>query len=174
MLQPFPYYSIHNWPEYLIWSQSVTTKSDVEDFNPHTLNCGVHQAGLGLRELLLTKLINAEQSCYRSSVFLNLEQRTRFTMLNDVSTTLIDETNKYLNRRKSTNSSSEDNSLNVKEKGLLTNMKNLLGKKSKSKSFLNSTQSLVGKSGYAMLGPLQPPLPYSLSLSRGTLSLSSI
>ena len=95
-------------------------------------------------------------------------------MLNDVSSTLIDETNKYLNRRKSTNTSNEENSLNVKEKGLLTNMKNLLGKKSKSKSFLNSPQSSVGKSGYALLGALQPPQPLSLSLSRGTLSLLSI
>ena len=146
----------------------MSTKSDIEDFNPYTLNCGIHQAGPRLRELLLTKLINAEQSCYRSSVFLNLEQRTRFTMLNDVSTSLIDETNKYLNRRKSTNSSTEDNSLNLKEKGLLTNMKNLLGKKSKSKSFLNSTQSSVGKSGYATLGPLEPPQPLSLTTSRGS------
>ena len=96
---------------------------------------------------------------FRSSVFLNLEQRTRFTMLNDVSSSLIDETNKYLNGRKSTNSSTEENSLGGKEKGLLTNMKNFLGKKSESKSFLNSTQqSSVGKSGYATLGPPQPPL----------------
>ena len=170
MLQLIYFLNIHNWPTYLIWLQSVTTKSDVDNFNPHTLNCGVHKAGPRLRELLLTKLINAEQSCYRSSVFLNLEQRTRFTMLNDVSSTLIDETNKYLNRRKSTNSSTEENSLNVKERGILTNMKNLLGKKSKSKSFLSSTQSPVGKSGYAMLGPLQPPhpQPLSLSLSRGS------
>ena len=145
----------------------MTTKSDVEDFNPNTLNCGIHQAGPRLRELLLTKLINAEQSCYRSSVFLNLEQRTRFTMLNDVSNSLIDETNKYLNRRKSTDSSTEENSLSGKEKGLLTNMKNLLGKKSKPKSLLNSTQSSVGKSGYATLGPLEPPQPLSLTTSRG-------
>ena len=147
----------------------MTTKSDVENFNPYGLNCGIHKTGPRLRELLLTKLINAEQSCYRSSVFLNLDQRTRFTMLNDVSNSLIDETNKYLHRRKSTDSSTEENSLNVKEKGLLTNMKNLLGKKPKSKSFLNSTQSSVGKSGYATLGPPQPPQPLSLSLSRGNL-----
>ena len=149
----------------------MTTKSDVENFNPNTLNCGIFPGGARLRELVLSKLINAEQSCYRSSVFLNLEQRTRFTMLNDVSTTLLDETKKYLKRRRSTHSSTEDNSLHGKEKGLLTNMKNLLGKKSKSKSFLNSTQPSMGKSGYAMLGPLQPPQPLSLSLSRGRLSI---
>ena len=72
------------------------TKSDVADFAPYQLNEGVHEAGPEFFEHLLTKLINAEQACYKSSAFLNLEQRTRLTMLSQVSNTLVSETNKYL------------------------------------------------------------------------------
>ena len=63
---------------------SVITKSDVADFSPLAINEGLHENTTEFIETLLEKLINAEQACYKSSVFLNLEQRTRLTMLNQV------------------------------------------------------------------------------------------
>ena len=63
---------------------SVITKLDVADFSPLPINEGLHENSPELIENLLEKLINAEQACYKSSVFLNLEQRTRLTMLNQV------------------------------------------------------------------------------------------
>ena len=64
---------------------SVATKKDVPDFEPVSLNSGEHGAAGGrLGELLLSKLVAAELACYKSDVFLGLEQRTRLTMLSQV------------------------------------------------------------------------------------------
>ena len=75
---------------------SVVTKSDVADFGPSFVYQGIHKEGDMFKEQLLAKLINAERACYKSSKFLNLEQRTRYSMLSEASDKLIVETNKYL------------------------------------------------------------------------------
>ena len=62
----------------------MATKKDVPDFEPVSLNSGEHEAGGRLGELLLSKLVAAELACYKSDVFLGLEQRTRLTMLSQV------------------------------------------------------------------------------------------
>ena len=62
----------------------MATKKDVPDFEPVSLNSGEHEAGARLGELLLSKLVAAELACYKSDVFLGLEQRTRLTMLSQV------------------------------------------------------------------------------------------
>ena len=139
---------------------SVTTRRDVQPFPPHISHGAVYQAG-ELRELLLTKLVNAEQSCYSSSVFLSLEQRTRLAMLCHVSSELISETNRFLKQRKSTCSSTDEQSSIGKDKKLLSNMKNLIGKRSKSKFSLISNKSSVSKLEKNMLGAP------AMSLSRG-------
>ena len=66
------------------------------DFAPLDLNEGLHPVTSELMEQLVIKLINAEQACYRSSVFLGLEQRTRLSMLAQVSDTLVSDSNKFL------------------------------------------------------------------------------
>ena len=115
---------------------SVTTKSDVPDFQPVMLNEGIHNPTSEFFEQLLTKIVNAEQACYKSSVFLSLEQRTRLTMLSQMSDTLVNETNKYLKPSSSRGSSVDENALSSKDKGILKNMRSLLTKRSRSKSFL--------------------------------------
>ena len=118
------------------FNSSVTTKSDVPDFQPFILNEGIHKPSPKFFEQLLTKIINAEQACYKSSVFLSLEQRTRLTMLSQMSDTLVTETNKYLKPPNSRGSSVDENALSYKDRGILKNMRSLLTKRSRSKSFL--------------------------------------
>ena len=124
---------------------SVTTKLDVEPFPPSMAEDGIHKAR-HLRDWLLSKLINAELACYKSSDFLRLEERTRLNMLSDVSNTLIDESKRFLQQRKSRGSSEDDQTFNGKEKRLLSNVKSLLGKKSK--SFMNSNKYSLPKSAH--------------------------
>ena len=122
---------------------SVVTKADVADFAPLDLSEGLHPGSPELLDQLVTKLINAEQACYRSSVFLGLEQRTRLSMLAQVSDTLVSDSNKFLQPATSRASSVDENTLSGKEKGLLSNVRSLLTKRSR--SFLSPIQSQDSK-----------------------------
>ena len=124
---------------------SVVTKADVADFAPLDLSEGLHPGSPELLDQLVTKLINAEQACYRSSVFLGLEQRTRLSMLAQVSDTLVSDSNKFLQPATSRASSVDENTLSGKEKGLLSNVRSLLTKRSRSRSFLSPIQSQDSK-----------------------------
>ena len=124
---------------------SVVTKADVADFAPLDLNEGLHPVTSELMEQLVIKLINAEQACYRSSVFLGLEQRTRLSMLAQVSDTLVSDSNKFLQPASSRGNSVDENSLSGKERGLLSNARSLLTKRSRSRSFLSPIKSQDSK-----------------------------
>ncbi|XP_078142802.1 rap1 GTPase-activating protein 2-like [Centroberyx gerrardi] len=60
---------------------SVTAREDVPPFGPPLPNPAVFRKGLEFRDFLLTKLINAETSCYKSDRFARLEERTRAALL---------------------------------------------------------------------------------------------
>ena len=127
---------------------SIVTKSDVADFGPYFRHQGVYQQSQALKEQLLAKLINAEQACYKSSIFLNLERRTRLSMLSEVSNQLQLETDKYLKPVNSRGSSMDDSPPISKDSGILNNMRSILNKRTRSRSLLtpqSPTFSLLSK-----------------------------
>ncbi|XP_031432829.1 rap1 GTPase-activating protein 2 isoform X2 [Clupea harengus] len=60
---------------------AVTAREDVPPFGPPLPSPPIFTEGSVLREFLLTKLINAEISCYKSDRFSRLEVRTRSSLL---------------------------------------------------------------------------------------------
>ncbi|XP_047463519.1 rap1 GTPase-activating protein 2-like [Mugil cephalus] len=60
---------------------SVTARDDVPPFGPPLPTPAVFKRGPEFRDFLLTKLINAELSCYKSERFARLEERTRAALL---------------------------------------------------------------------------------------------
>ncbi|KAI5618340.1 rap1 GTPase-activating protein 1-like, partial [Silurus asotus] len=60
---------------------SITAREDVPPFGPPLPNPPIFTEGSVFREFLLTKLINAEISCYRAERFSKLELRTRSSLL---------------------------------------------------------------------------------------------
>ena len=55
---------------------SVAARNDVPFFGPTLPSPAVFKKGPELREFLLTKLINAENACYKAEKFAKLEVRT--------------------------------------------------------------------------------------------------
>ncbi|KAK2855281.1 hypothetical protein Q7C36_007150 [Tachysurus vachellii] len=60
---------------------SITAREDVPPFGPPLPNPPIFTEGSVFREFLLSKLINAEISCYRAERFSKLELRTRCSLL---------------------------------------------------------------------------------------------
>ncbi|KAL2084105.1 hypothetical protein ACEWY4_019623 [Coilia grayii] len=60
---------------------AVTAREDVPPFGPPLPSPPIFSEGSVLREFLLTKLINAEISCYKADRFSKLELRTRSSLL---------------------------------------------------------------------------------------------
>ncbi|XP_029682292.1 rap1 GTPase-activating protein 1 isoform X3 [Takifugu rubripes] len=60
---------------------SVTARDDVPFFGPALPNPAIFKKGLEFRELLFTKLINAEYACYKAEKFAKLKERTRSALL---------------------------------------------------------------------------------------------
>uniref|UniRef100_A0A7N8X4L5 Rap1 GTPase-activating protein 2-like n=1 Tax=Mastacembelus armatus TaxID=205130 RepID=A0A7N8X4L5_9TELE len=67
---------------------SVTAREDVPPFGPVLPDPPVFKDHSLLREFLLTKLINAEISCYKAEQFSRLELRTRSSLLESLQTEL--------------------------------------------------------------------------------------
>lgn len=74
---------------------TVTARSDVPYFGPSMKNPSVFRKGKELKEFLLTKLINAENACYKSERFSTLQKRTRQTLLSNLVNELQRETEIY-------------------------------------------------------------------------------
>ncbi|XP_069766803.1 rap1 GTPase-activating protein 2-like isoform X2 [Narcine bancroftii] len=62
----------------------VTAREGVRHFGPPLPSPSVFKKGPEFRELLLTKLINAESACYKSEKFAKLENRTRAALLDNL------------------------------------------------------------------------------------------
>uniref|UniRef100_A0A8C7ZX53 RAP1 GTPase activating protein 2a n=1 Tax=Oryzias sinensis TaxID=183150 RepID=A0A8C7ZX53_9TELE len=70
--------------EHTTYKVSVTAREDVPSFGPPLPNPPVFKKGPEFRDFLLTKLINAENACYKSDKFAKLEGRTRAALLDNL------------------------------------------------------------------------------------------
>ncbi|XP_018603783.1 rap1 GTPase-activating protein 2-like isoform X2 [Scleropages formosus] len=70
--------------DHTTYKVSVTAREDVPSFGPPLPNPAVFKKGPEFREFLLTKLINAENACYKSDKFAKLEERTRAALLDNL------------------------------------------------------------------------------------------
>ncbi|XP_050967388.1 rap1 GTPase-activating protein 1 isoform X11 [Labeo rohita] len=65
----------------VLYKVSVTARDDVPFFGPALPDPAVFKKSPEFHEFLLTKLINAEYSCYKAEKFAKLEERTRSALL---------------------------------------------------------------------------------------------
>ncbi|XP_053959716.1 rap1 GTPase-activating protein 1 isoform X2 [Anastrepha ludens] len=75
---------------------SVTARDDVPFFGPTLPNPAVFRKGQDFKEFILTKLINAENACYKADKFAKLELRTRTSLLQSLVEELKDKTRDFL------------------------------------------------------------------------------
>jgi len=75
---------------------SVTARSDVPYFGPSLPSPAIFRRGSEFKEFLLTKLINAENACYKAEKFSTLERRTRSCLLSSLTEQLCTLTSAYL------------------------------------------------------------------------------
>ncbi|XP_030044243.1 rap1 GTPase-activating protein 1 isoform X3 [Microcaecilia unicolor] len=67
-----------------LYKVSVTARDDVPFFGPALPNPAVFRKSPEFRDFLLTKLINAEYSCYKAEKFAKLEERTRGALMDSL------------------------------------------------------------------------------------------
>ncbi|XP_026781492.1 rap1 GTPase-activating protein 1 isoform X5 [Pangasianodon hypophthalmus] len=65
----------------VLYKVSVTSRDDVPFFGPALPDPAIFRKSPEFHEFLLTKLINAEYSCYKAEKFAKLEERTRSALL---------------------------------------------------------------------------------------------
>ncbi|VVC41114.1 Hypothetical protein CINCED_3A016673 [Cinara cedri] len=75
---------------------SVTARDDVPFFGPTLPNPAIFRHGPEFKQFLLTKLVNAENACYKAHKFAKLELRTRTSLLNSLCEELKDKTKEFL------------------------------------------------------------------------------
>ncbi|XP_030384658.1 rap1 GTPase-activating protein 1 isoform X2 [Scaptodrosophila lebanonensis] len=75
---------------------SVTARDDVPFFGPTLPSPAVFRKGQEFKEFLLTKLINAENACYKAEKFAKLELRTRTSLLQNLCDELKEKTRDFL------------------------------------------------------------------------------
>ncbi|XP_055632321.1 rap1 GTPase-activating protein 1 isoform X3 [Toxorhynchites rutilus septentrionalis] len=75
---------------------SVTARDDVPFFGPTLPQPSVFKKGPELKEFLLTKLINAENACYKADKFAQLELRTRTSLLQNLVDEVKEKTRDFL------------------------------------------------------------------------------
>lgn len=74
----------------------VTARDDVPFFGPTLPIPSVFARGEDFKEFLLTKLINAENACYKADKFAKLEMRTRASLLQNLVVELKDKSREFL------------------------------------------------------------------------------
>lgn len=113
---------------------SVTARSDVPYFGPSLPNPPVFKKGEEFKEFLLTKLINAENACYKAEKFSTLERRTRSCLLSNLTEQLCSLTAEYLNSQVSTtnNTSKQSDKPEFSQNGILNSVKKALIGRTKS------------------------------------------
>lgn len=75
---------------------AVTARGDVPFFGPTLPQPPIFRKGRELKEFLLTKLINAENACYKANKFAQLELRTRASLLQNLADDLKKKTIEFL------------------------------------------------------------------------------
>ncbi|XP_066994645.2 rap1 GTPase-activating protein 1 isoform X2 [Anabrus simplex] len=83
---------------------SVTARDDVPFFGPTLPSPAVFKKGPEFKEFLLTKLINAENACYKAEKFAKLELRTRTSLLQSLTDELREKSREFLGSGDSPNS----------------------------------------------------------------------
>ncbi|KAM4637136.1 rap1 GTPase-activating protein 1-like [Discoglossus pictus] len=68
----------------MLYKVSITARDDVPIFGPALPNPAVFRKDSQFRDFLLTKLINAEVSCYRAERFSKLQERTRSALIDSL------------------------------------------------------------------------------------------
>merc|ERR1719461_839964 len=111
---------------------SVTARSDVPYFGPSLPNPPVFKKGEEFKEFLLTKLINAENACYKAEKFSTLERRTRSCLLSNLTEQLCQLTAEYLNSQVTHNSTKGDKTDFNSQTGILNSVKKALIGRTKS------------------------------------------
>ena len=110
---------------------SVTARADVPYFGPSLPNPPVFRRGEEFKEFLLTKLINAENACYKAEKFSTLERRTRSCLLSNLTEQLCSLTAEYLNSQvRDEKAEKADTATNTN--GILNSVKKALIGRSKS------------------------------------------
>lgn len=74
----------------------MAARDDVPFFGPTLPSPAVFAKGPEFKEFLLTKLINAENACYKAEKFATLEQRTRASLLQSLAEELKQKTTEFL------------------------------------------------------------------------------
>jgi len=110
---------------------SVTARSDVPYFGPSLPNPAVFKKGVEFKEFLLTKLINAENACYKAEKFSTLERRTRSCLLSNLTEQLCQLTAEYLNSQVTINTKGDKTDFNS-QTGILNSVKKALIGRTKS------------------------------------------
>ncbi|XP_021190164.1 rap1 GTPase-activating protein 1 isoform X6 [Helicoverpa armigera] len=75
---------------------AVTARDDVPFFGPTLPQPSIFRKGREFKEFLLTKLINAENACYKAEKFAQLELRTRASLLQNLVNDLKTKTTEFL------------------------------------------------------------------------------
>lgn len=75
---------------------AVTARTDVPFFGPTLPQPSIFRKGREFKEFLLTKLINAENACYKADKFAQLELRTRASLLQNLVNDLKTKTTEFL------------------------------------------------------------------------------
>lgn len=76
---------------------TVTARDGVNFFGPTLPDPAIFRKGIEFRDFLLTKLLNAENACYKAQKFARLELRTRSALLTNLVDDLHKKTNDFLN-----------------------------------------------------------------------------
>ena len=145
---------------------SVTARADVPYFGPSLPNPPVFKRGEEFKEFLLTKLINAENACYKAEKFSTLERRTRSCLLSNLTEQLCSLTAEYLNSQVS---GAKAEKADTSQTGILNSVKKALIGRTKSYAPPNlgnqtSPPKIVPGSGKAGLGSGKGPGRGSMSL----------
>ncbi|XP_058269556.1 rap1 GTPase-activating protein 2a isoform X8 [Hemibagrus wyckioides] len=145
--------------DHTTYKVSVTAREDVPPFGPPLPNPAVFKKGPEFREFLLTKLINAENACYKSDKFAKLEGRTRAALLDNLHDELHRQTQATMGVGSSTG---EDKLENGGHGGLLESFKRAMRVRS------HSMETMVGSHKHKAAGGGVPS-----SMSGGGLPQSS-
>uniref|UniRef100_A0A4W5PB31 RAP1 GTPase activating protein 2a n=1 Tax=Hucho hucho TaxID=62062 RepID=A0A4W5PB31_9TELE len=139
--------------EHTTYKVSVTAREDVPPFGPPLPNPAVFKKGPEFRDFLLTKLINAENACYKSDKFAKLEGRTRAALLDNLHDELHRQTQVTLGQGQA---GEEDKLENGGHGGLLESFKRAMRVRS------HSMETMVGSHRYRSPG-VGGGVPASLS-----------
>ncbi|TSK49658.1 Rap1 GTPase-activating protein 2 [Bagarius yarrelli] len=145
--------------DHTTYKVSVTAREDVPPFGPPLPNPAVFKKGPEFREFLLTKLINAENACYKSDKFAKLEGRTRAALLDNLHDELHRQTQSTMGVGSATG---EDKLENGGHGGLLESFKRAMRVRS------HSMETMVGSHKHKAAGGGVPS-----SMSGGGLPQSS-